>query len=61
MSHHPTVKAARIKFHSTDLSTDVLRCYGYRGYCACGWQGPLRTAHAVARQDARIHSASCKD
>jgi len=58
---HATVKPARLKIHSTELATDVLRTIGYRGRCACGWQGPVRGAHSVAREDARIHTATCRE
>ena len=45
----------RIKYHSTDLATDVLSVKGYRGRCACGWVGPVRSHHSHARDDSRRH------
>jgi hypothetical protein len=53
--NHTTVRPARLKFHSWILSTDVLRVFGYQARCACGWEGPIRSHHGVARRDARTH------
>jgi hypothetical protein len=50
-----TVKPRRITFHSTELATDVRRTIGYQGYCACGWEGPIRKKHSAARADAHLH------
>jgi hypothetical protein len=58
---HASVQPFRLKLHSTDLCCDVLQTKGYRGRCACGWLGPVRTAHSVARGDSRIHVATCRD
>lgn len=52
---HTHVEPFRIKYHSTDLATDVLSVKGYRGRCACGWVGPVRSHHSHARDDARRH------
>lgn len=52
---HSTVKPAALRFHSTDLSCDVRRVYGYQARCACGWKGSVRGQHRDARQDGRDH------
>lgn len=52
-----TVAPARLRYHSTELSTQVLRTFGYQARCACGWEGPIRTHHRVARADAREHNS----
>lgn len=52
---HTRVEPFRIKYHSTDLATDVLTVKGYRGKCACGWVGSIRSHHSHARDDARRH------
>lgn len=52
---HTHVEPLRVKYHSTDLATDVLSVKGYRGRCACGWVGPVRSHHSHARDDARRH------
>lgn len=52
---HPTIRPARLKFHSSELATTVLRTFGYQARCACGWEGPIRTHHGTARADARLH------
>lgn len=49
------VKRRRITIHATELATDVRRGIGSYGYCACGWEGPLRKTHGEARSDARAH------
>ena len=54
-SGHTRVEPYRIKYHSTDLATDVLTVKGYRGKCACGWVGPVRSHHSHARDDSRRH------
>lgn len=57
MPDHSTVRPARVKIHSTELATTVLRTFGYQAECACGWRGPIRSLHATARQDGREHNA----
>ena len=54
-THHPHAEPLRVKYHSTDLATDVLTVKGYRGKCACGWVGPVRSHHSHARDDSRRH------
>lgn len=49
------VEPFRIRFHSTELATDVISTKGYRGRCACGWVGAIRSHHSHARDDARRH------
>jgi len=53
--NHTYVRPARLRFHSTDLATDVIRTYGYQGRCACGWVGAVRKDHSHARDDSRRH------
>ena len=55
------VEPFRIKYHSTELSTDVLSVKGYRGRCACGWVGTIRSHHSHARDDARRHYREERD
>lgn len=52
---HTFVRPARLRFHSTDLATDVIRTFGYQGRCACGWVGSIRHEHSTARKDGREH------
>lgn len=52
---HTSVEPYRIKYHSSDLATDVLSVKGYRGRCACGWVGPVRSHHGHAKDDAQRH------
>lgn len=52
---HTHVEPYRIKYHSTELAVDVISVKGYRGRCACGWVGPVRSHHSHARDDARRH------
>lgn len=52
---HTRVQPFRVRFHSTELATDVLAVKGYRGRCACGWVGPVRSHHSHARDDAQRH------
>jgi hypothetical protein len=47
---------ARQRIHDDDLGCDVLRTYGYRARCRCGWRGPLRDRHHEARLDGREHT-----
>lgn len=54
-THHPSAQPMRVRYHSTDLATDVLTVKGYRGKCACGWVGPVRSHHSHARDDAKRH------
>ena len=58
---HATVRPARLRFHSTDLSCQVIRTYGYRARCACGWEGPVRGKHRDSRQDGREHVCDTPD
>ena len=53
---HTRIEPVKIKYHSTDLSCDVLAVRGYRGRCACGWVGPIRSHHSHARDDHKRHS-----
>ena len=50
------VRPSRIKLHSTELSTDVIRGVGFRAVCACGYRGSLHDRHDAARADARQHN-----
>lgn len=52
---HTHVEPFRLRYHSTPLAVDVLTVKGYRGKCACGWVGPVRSHHSHARDDARRH------
>ena len=52
---HTHVEPFRIRFHSSDLAVDVLSVKGYRGRCACGWVGTIRSHHSHARDDAQRH------
>jgi hypothetical protein len=56
---HTTVKPVRLRYHNEQLETDASRVLGYRGTCQCGWKGPRRDSVSVAREDGRIHRASC--
>jgi hypothetical protein len=57
---HTTVKPVKLRLHNTDLACDVSRVVAYQGRCACGWVGPSRSAVSVAREDGRIHRATCE-
>lgn len=57
MRHHGGAQPFTIRFHSTELATDVIQTRGYRGRCACGWVGTVRSQHSHARDDARRHLA----
>ena len=52
---HTHVDAVKVRYHSTELATDVLAVRGYRGRCACGWVGPIRSHHSHARDDTKRH------
>jgi len=52
---HTSTQPARVTFYSSELATNVRRTYGYRGYCACGWEGELRKSHGEARFDTKVH------
>lgn len=60
-AHVATARPARLRTRSDALGVDVLRGIGHRGSCRCGWRGPRRGARSVAKEDARIHVASCKE
>ena len=50
-----SVEPFRIRYHSSELATDVISTKGYRARCACGWVGTIRSHHSHARDDARRH------
>ena len=52
---HTSVTPYRLRYHSSELATDVLSVKGYRGRCACGWVGPVRSHYSHARDDLRRH------
>lgn len=52
---HTRVEPFKVRYHSSNLATDVLGVRGYRGRCACGWVGTIRSHHSHARDDARRH------
>lgn len=52
---HTHVEPLRVRYHSQELTTDVLTVKGYRGKCSCGWVGTVRSHHSHARDDARRH------
>lgn len=50
------VKPLNLRWHDTELATNVQRTVAYRAVCACGWRGPARDRHHEARADAREHN-----
>jgi len=57
--NHTTVKPVRLRYRNDLLDCEGSRVVCYRGLHECGWRGPRRTSVKVAREDARIHAASC--
>jgi len=56
VTHNTKTEPARTRFHSSDLSCDVVRTYAYRARCACGWESPKTYAsYDEARAVAREH------
>jgi hypothetical protein len=52
---HQQITPVRTRVHSTDLAVDVLRTFGYKARCACGWEGAIRDRHVLAQLDAQAH------
>lgn len=50
---HPTVKAARIRFHSPDMDCDVSRRIGWTVRYPDGSRGKIRKTRDEAKEDAR--------
>lgn len=48
---HPTVRAARIRFHSPDLNCDVSRRIGWTVRYSDGSRGKIRRTRDEARDD----------
>lgn len=55
---HAVVQPSRVRYHSPELHTDVLRGFGFRARCQCGWAGPNRQDRADAVKDSREHRCS---
>ena len=52
---HAQVQPSRVRYHSPELACDVMRGYGFRARCKCGWAGPNRRDKWEAVKDSREH------
>jgi hypothetical protein len=55
------VAVIRGRHYDADLQTDVLKVWGYRASCACGWTGRVKATVAEARRERREHLESEHD
>lgn len=50
-----SVSPARHYRRDTELATNVRGVHGYHAYCACGFEGEIRTTWGEAQFDAKVH------
>lgn len=56
-SEHVRIVPVRIRQHSHELQTDVIRCVGFRATNGESWSGPIRALRQDAVRDAHDHKA----
>lgn len=54
-AHRVGVNAVRARARDKELGCDVLRVYGYRASCSCGWREKVRPTMRDAYGDRRLH------